>query len=151
VLPGRGNDYEDSKALIELYWDKIRYPNNENVHIQLNGNSSKKAYLRYQGTSSKDYYRWNWRTNFTKDSTITYLDKVDESGKNIQDTNSKLTWYTLDGTEFKCSYIAAKKNTASSMQSHKIGFTSSYQDLYDKLADKGSYPDLKSELLYDDG
>ena len=171
VLPGRGNDNKVTDALIELYWDKSRYPNNDNIKIQLNGNDSKKAYLRYQGTSSKDYYRWNWRTNFSKDSTITYLDKFEQiemteeelasrteeqiannvttkNGDNIVVTNSSVDWYTLDNVPFKCSYIAAKKNAASSMQSHKIGFTSSYQDLYDKLIEKGLYPSLKSDLLY---
>lgn len=71
-----------------------------------------------QGTSSMRYWRWNLRWKMPKTSIVTYADGTSTTGK-INFT-----------PEFQgCKRLTAKKNFASSMQSHKIGSVNSITDL----------------------
>lgn len=92
---------------------------------------------RYQGTSSKNYYRWNWRFDGLKSdkdgvTEISYPNNPDaatddktwpKSGKKFKFGN------TADHSEF-ISKLTAKKNFASSMHSHKMGSVEAYNDLW---------------------
>ena len=76
-----------------------------------------------QGTSSMKYWIWNTRYQLDKNlSVITHADG----------TTSKKVWQMVPwipaGQKF-----TAKKNFASSMQSHKIGAVNSYDDLFKKM------------------
>lgn len=71
-----------------------------------------------QGTSSMFYYRWNLRWKLPKTCTVTYTDGSTTTGK---------IRFLPDYPEAK--RLTAKKNFASSMQSHKIGSVNSMDDL----------------------
>lgn len=76
-----------------------------------------------QGTSSMKYYLWNTRYQLDKSlSVVTHADG----------TTSKKVWQMVPwapaGQKF-----TAKKNYASSMQSHKIGAVNSYEELYREM------------------
>ena len=78
-----------------------------------------------QGTTSKKYYRWNLRAKTKSGTTWEYGDGTSETGKKGRFIND--TGYV------KCDRITAKKNYASSMQGHKMGFTGLYNDLYKQV------------------
>ena len=87
-----------------------------------------------QGTSSMKYWIWNTRYQLDKNlSVITHADG----------TTSKKVWQMVPwipaGQKF-----TAKKNFASSMQSHKIGAVNSYTDLYKQVG-------LSNEAMQRDG
>lgn len=76
-----------------------------------------------QGTSSMKYYLWNTRYQLDKtQSVITFADGTTGSKK-----WQMVPWIPA-GQKF-----TAKKNYASSMQSHKIGSVNSYEDLYREM------------------
>ena len=75
-----------------------------------------------QGTSSMRYKDWNLRGKGGKDTKITYADGT-------TDTKS---WTFVPGQP-KISRMTAKKNFASSMQSHKMGSVNSIDDLAKEL------------------
>lgn len=76
-----------------------------------------------QGTSSMRYYLWNTKYAINKtDSVITYADG----------TTGTKTWQMVPEIP-PAAKFTAKKNYASSMQSHKMGSVNSVQDLYKKL------------------
>lgn len=76
-----------------------------------------------QGTSSMKYYLWNTRYQLDKTkSVITHSDGTTGSKK-----WQMVPWIPA-GQKF-----TAKKNFASSMQSHKIGSVNSYEDLYREM------------------
>lgn len=76
-----------------------------------------------QGTSSMKYYLWNTRYQLDKNnSVITFADGTTGSKK-----WQMVPWIPA-GQKF-----TAKKNYASSMQSHKIGSVNSYEDLYREM------------------
>ena len=72
-----------------------------------------------QGTTSMKYYRWNLRWKLGSESVVTYSNGTTEAGK-VQ----------MFATMPKIQRITAKKNFASSMQSHKMGSVNSITDLY---------------------
>ena len=76
-----------------------------------------------QGTSSMKY--WIWNTSYKLDKNLSVITHADGS-------TSKKTWQMVPwipaGEKF-----TAKKNFASSMQSHKIGAVNSYTDLYKQV------------------
>lgn len=83
-----------------------------------------------QGTSSKKYYEWNVRGKLNKgldangvaqNSTVTYADGTTES--------KKVRMFL--GVP-KANKLTAKKNWASSMQDHKAGSVSAFNDLFKK-------------------
>lgn len=76
-----------------------------------------------QGTSSMKYYLWNTRYQLDKASSIiTFADGTTGTKK-----WQMVPWLPA-GQKF-----TAKKNYASSMQSHKIGSVNSYEDLYREM------------------
>lgn len=75
-----------------------------------------------QGTSSKKYFRWNTKYKIKDDSVITYADGS---------TGSK-SWAMVDDIP-AATVFTAKKNFASSMQSHKMGSVNSIDMLYKEL------------------
>lgn len=92
-----------------------------------------------QGTSSMKYYKWNTKYSIDKsNSVITYADGS---------TGGK-TWKMTEGIPAAAKFTA-KKNYASSMQSHKMGSVNSVQDLYKKLGltneamQTSEYPDAR--------
>lgn len=102
-----------------------------------------------QGTTSMDYYRWNlrWRidkTNSTKKIPVAYYDEPTTGldGKkvfNILPSAESKTVFFDGGANGSTQQhpavmrITAKINTASSMQSHKIGATRAYTALHDAI------------------
>ena len=73
-----------------------------------------------QGTSSMRYWKWNARFTLDKNSsTVTAADGSTSTGG-----------WTMTPDLAKATKITAKKNFASSMQSHKIGSVNSVDDLY---------------------
>ena len=78
---------------------------------------------RGQGTSSMRYWKWNVRFGFDKaNSIITYADGTTEIG-----------YWAITPNVPRAVRLTAKKNFASSMQSHKIGSVNSIDDLYKQL------------------
>ena len=76
-----------------------------------------------QGTSSMKYWIWNTRYQLDKTtSVITHADGTTSTKK------WQMTPFLPGGQKF-----TAKKNFASSMQSHKIGSVNSYDDLYREM------------------
>lgn len=76
-----------------------------------------------QGTSSMKYYLWNTRYQLDKTkSVITFSDGTTGSKK------WQMVPWVPAGQKF-----TAKKNYASSMQSHKVGSVNSYEDLYREM------------------
>lgn len=78
-----------------------------------------------QGTTSKKYFRWNLRAKTKSGTTWAYGDGTEETGKKGRFIN--------DTDYIKCDRITAKKNYASSMQGHKMGFTGLYNDLFKQI------------------
>lgn len=79
--------------------------------------------VKGQGTSSMKYYLWNTRYSIDKEkSVITYADG----------TTGKKTWQMVPSIPASAKFTA-KKNYASSMQSHKMGSANSVHDLYRQL------------------
>ena len=92
-----------------------------------------------QGTSSMKYWIWNTRYQLDKSlSVITHADGV----------TSKKVWQMVPGIPAGQKFTA-KKNFASSMQSHKIGAVNSYTDLYKQVGlineamQTSGYPDAR--------
>jgi hypothetical protein len=84
---------------VEFHWDKEMFSGNEDITIN-------NCTIEGQGSSSKSYYRWNWR---------------------VKDVGEPIIIKTKDGSYgISVKRITAKKNTASSMHSHKMGFINSY-------------------------
>lgn len=77
-----------------------------------------------QGTTSKQYYRWNLRAKTNSNTVWTYADGTSVQGKE---------GYFAGTDRPKVDRITAKKNYASSMQGHKMGFTGLYNDLFKQL------------------
>lgn len=76
-----------------------------------------------QGSSSKGYWKWNWQMKFNSDSKF-----VSEDGTVTIDKG-----YQLDDTVPVATKLVDKRNWASSMQSHKMGATSAYNDLWKEI------------------
>lgn len=86
-----------------------------------------------QGTTSKKYYRWNIRAKTKSSTTWEYGDGTTATGKKGKFIN--------DDDYVKVDRITAKKNYASSMQGHKMGFTGLYNDLYKGVGLGSHLPD----------
>lgn len=77
-----------------------------------------------QGSSSKKYLLWNGTFAFGEDSVW-----VDGNG------NEHGAYYQLTNRSPRMTKTVGKLNWASSMQSHKMGLTAMYQDLYNDIFD----------------
>ena len=98
------------------------------------------ASLSGQGTTSMDYYVWNLRIKLDLDDEK-YNTKVSTNGINFEpvrsvDANGKYVYKGINidgGNHPAVKRITAKKNYASSMQSHKMGSTAAFNDLHDAV------------------
>lgn len=100
---------------------EMHYPNETGWDYYI-----KNATLQGQGTTSMQYYVWNLRIRSDKnDNTeVSYNGTDFESSKTVN----------IDGDNHPAvKRITAKKNYASSMQSHKMGSTSAFNDLHDAV------------------
>ena len=96
-----------------------------------------------QGTTSMNYYRWNlrWRidkTDDTKKVPVSYLSQRTSRAGSYEYTwtepeSSKTVVFDGNGNHPAVKRITAKINSASSMQSHKIGATRAYTELHDAI------------------
>ena len=97
-----------------------------------------------QGTTSMNYWLWNFRARIDKTSKTTdslpvsYYDTPVISGGartfiELPSNVSKTVWFDGQGNHPAVKRITAKINFASSMQSHKIGATMAYNILHDKI------------------
>lgn len=164
VLPGFSNgnaDFKCKKARIEIYWDNDQYAQNKDIVLEIDPSAEEgsSAALKYQGSSSTNYFRYNWRTKFEKGSFIYDANEYNgqmtaEEKAAIADTSGKLTWYqnqeivtdadgniTIQGKDpVKFGVLTGKKNAASSMQTHKAGFDNAYNALYKRyMGDDASH------------
>lgn len=118
-----------------------------------------------QGTTSMNYYRWNFRDRIDKTNTGSNKKQVYVQYGYNRSTgtwgNAALsTTVKFDGdTHSPVMRITAKKNYASSQQSHKMGTTAAYNDLHDRCvgANEGGgrtavfqYPAYGFARTYDD-
>lgn len=128
TIPGMANQSSRVGTLEVHYYDHPEW----NVSIS---NVASKG----QGTSSMKYWIWNTRYQLDKNlSVITHADG----------TTSKKVWQMVPGIPAGQKFTA-KKNFASSMQSHKIGAVNSYTDLYRQVGlineamQTDKYPDAR--------
>ena len=106
-------DPNEKKGALEVYFYEHPKLNVSISNVKASG----------QGTSSKKYFRWNTKYKLDKDkSVITYADGTTSIGQ----------WQMTDGIP-AASVFTAKKNFASSMQSHKMGSVNSVDLLYKEL------------------
>lgn len=89
-----------------------------------------------QGTTSKQYYRWNLRNNNKSASARwEYLNLTDgQTGEMLVETG-KDGYIAGYGLHPKVAKMTAKKNIASSSQGHKMGATNLYNDLWHRFFD----------------
>lgn len=80
-----------------------------------------------QGTTSMNYFRWNFRWRLDKSSGYTI-----HLADGTTSTDSSL-WFDGENNHPKVSRMTPKTNYASSMQSHKIGATGMYNDVHEHL------------------
>lgn len=86
-----------------------------------------------QGTTSMNYFRWNfrWRIDKTNSSKTCYI-RYWNTTSNAWGVAAQSKTVKFDGNNHTAIIrITAKKNYASSQQSHKMGTTSAYNDLHD--------------------
>jgi hypothetical protein len=81
--------------------------------------------IKGQGSSSKGYWKWNHQYDWNKYD----QDTVWTDGNGTTHTNG----YTLTDDDPAAVKLVAKLNWASSMQSHKIGSTALYTDLWKEI------------------
>ena len=96
-----------------------------------------------QGTTSMNYYRWNlrWRidkTNSDKKVPVAYISSRSSRAGSYEYTwndseQSKAVVFDGEGNHPAVKRITAKINSASSMQSHKMGATWAFTELHDAI------------------
>ena len=91
--------------------------------------------IKGQGSSSKTYWRWNHQYNMGKvkvkdeEGKSVTLDSIWTDGNGVEHNG----YYILTDGDPKCKKLVSKLNWASSMQSHKIGSTALYNDLWKEI------------------
>jgi hypothetical protein len=108
----------------------VAYTNDVQIHIIDDPSHSGTLYqvkTTGQGTSSRSYWMWNFQ--FANTSATYWLD---ENG-----VNRGAAYQLMDGVPYSVKNVA-KRNWASSMQSHKMGCVNLYTDLWKKCTG-GSY------------
>lgn len=100
---------------------EMHYPGENNWDYYIEN-----ATLQGQGTTSMQYYVWNLRirTDKNDDTRVAYSNKEFKNADVVK----------IDGGNHPAvKRITAKKNYASSMQSHKMGSTAAFNDLHDAV------------------
>lgn len=110
------------------YSDKADRADGIGLEVHITGDSKHSGTMnnlsaKGQGSSSKGYWKWNWQMKFNSDSKF-----VSEDGTVTIDKG-----YQLDDTVPVATKLVDKRNWASSMQSHKMGATSAYNDLWKEI------------------
>ena len=118
---------------ITSYYDKTTRDNGVDVEIHIQGDPKHSGVLnnmsdKGQGSSSKGYPVWNQQIGFNEDSKFT-----SEDGTLVIDGG-----YQLDDTVNVSTKNVDKRNYASSMQSHKMGATALFNDLWKKVVSGNS-------------
>lgn len=118
---------------ITSYYDKTTRDNGVDVEIHIQGDPKHSGVLnnmsdKGQGSSSKGYPVWNQQIGFNEDSKFT-----SEDGTLVIDGG-----YQLDDTVTVSTKNVDKRNYASSMQSHKMGATALFNDLWKKVVSGNS-------------
>ena len=113
---------------ITSYYDKTTRKDGIDVEIHIQGDPKHSGVLnnmsdKGQGSSSKGYPAWNQQIGFNEDSKFT-----SEDGTLVIDGG-----YQLDDTVSVSTKNVDKRNYASSMQSHKMGATALFNDLWKKV------------------
>ena len=83
-----------------------------------------------QGTTAMGYYWWNQQYKTTDNTQF-----LDSEGNPKQDTGKG---YAIQLNEYQAKKLVGKVNFASSMQSHKLGLTWAYTDVYKQMLTNGS-------------
>ena len=88
-----------------------------------------------QGSTSKKYWTWNIQSDFKGDAETNYWE--DENG-----VNHGQCYQNVDGLPM-AKKLVDKRNWASSMQSHKMGATKLYNDLYKEIVGKNEITSIE--------
>lgn len=130
----------------------VNYVNNEKLPTQLSEEQIAKSSGRFtgvelkgQGTSAMKYYWYNtsMKGKFTSQGCYDQIEQAYIKPAEGQDLlyNSKYYYMPTDpNTRIK--KLVGKTNYASSMQSHKIGATKAFHDLWEACVDKSSFTEL---------
>ena len=131
----------------------VNYVNNEKLPIQLTEAQIAKSSGRFtgvelkgQGTSAMKYYWYNtsMKGKFTSHGCYDQVEQVytqPEEGSDLL-YNSKYYYMPTDpNTGIK--KIVGKTNYASSMQSHKLGATKAFHDLWESCVDKSTFSEVE--------
>lgn len=101
-----------------------------------------------QGTTAMTYYYWNQQYKTTDETQF-----LDFEGNPKQDVGSG---YAIQSSEYQAKKLVGKVNFASSMQSHKLGLTRAYTDVFKQMVKDGNmstpgqfatYPDARLAVL----
>ena len=106
------------------YWTgNVKYRGDLKIEIvgdPAHSGTLKNVEIKGQGSSSRGYWKWNHTHKIKNDSVI-----LDNDG-NVLDQSG---WQVVAGTPY-AKLLVSKRNWASSAQSHKIGATKLYNDLW---------------------
>ena len=91
-----------------------------------------------QGTTAMGYFWWNQQYKITKQTQF-----LDSDGNPKQDTGKG---YAIKRGEAKAKKLVGKVNFASSMQSHKLGLTWAYTDVFKQMLEDGSLVTVPSQM-----
>lgn len=130
----------------------VNYVNNEKLPTQLSEEQIAKSSGRFtgvelkgQGTSAMKYYWYNtsMKGKFTSQGCYDQIEQIYVEPAEGQDLlyNSKYYYMPTD-PNIGIKKLVGKTNYASSMQSHKIGATKAFHDLWMACVDKSSFTEL---------
>lgn len=101
-----------------------------------------------QGTTAMTYYWWNQQYKTTDETQL-----LDDEGNPKGETGAG---YAIQAQEYPATKLVGKVNFASSMQSHKLGLTKAYTDVFKQMIKDGNmstpgqfatYPDARLAVL----
>ena len=116
-----------------LYHDTINSTQKVNLEIHFANPSDGNSIImqdvdnKGQGTTAMTYYWWNQQYSITDDTKLYHIDDVG------MENPLSISGYALTETEPLAKKLVGKVNFASSMQSHKLGLTWAYTDLYKQM------------------
>lgn len=135
-VPSRANNWgtdDKGRCNLEMHYGKNPEWDWKIFNVEVGG----------QGTTSMNYYRWNlrWRidkTNSDKKVPVAYISSRSSRAGSYEYTweeskQSKVVVFDGEGNHPAVKRITAKINSASSMQSHKMGATWAFTELHDAI------------------
>lgn len=148
VAEGDHNDTKDSRQYGDLVIRVIK--SNGELDTDRSGTINDMS-TQGQGTSSMGYWKWNQRWQFQtagkdkdKDGINSKYTSVFTAINPESSHNGKKAWQPFEGAPF-AKRLDGKINWASPMQSHKIGSTSLYNDLWKSIIKSNEIMDLGTE------